>query len=104
MSEGLGSATVFLATHHGSATGSTAKLLAAIEPVKTKRWSAVLSTGPNSYGHPTKAAIDRLKEHLAKIYCTNANGTIGATIASNGTIKWDASKERTPWWSTTQET
>jgi competence protein ComEC len=93
-SEGLGSATVYLATHHGSAAGSTDKLLEAIKPT----W-AVLSTGPNSYGHPTKAAIDRLEQHGASIWCTNANGTIRAVISSNGKIMWDASKEATPWWS-----
>jgi competence protein ComEC len=93
-SEGLGAAKVFLATHHGSATGSTDQLLDAITP----KW-AVLSTGPNSYGHPTKAAIDRLEQHNASIWCTNANGTIRASISSSGKITWDASKERTPWWS-----
>jgi competence protein ComEC len=98
-SEGLGSATVFLATHHGSATGSTAKLLDAIEPVKTKRWWAVLSTGPNSYGHPTEAAIGRLEKHGATIWCTNANGTIRATVFGSGRIAWHATKESTAWWS-----
>lgn len=93
-SEALGSATVFLATHHGSAAGSTDRLLEAIKPT----W-AVLSTGPNSYGHPTQAAIDRLEQHGASIWCTNANGTIRASISSNGKITWEASKEGTPWWS-----
>jgi competence protein ComEC len=100
-SEKLGAATVFLATHHGSAAGSTDKLLAAITPT----W-AVLSTGPNTYGHPSQQAIDRLEQHGVTIWCTNANGTIRASVASDGKIMWDAPKQQAPWWSakTKQET
>jgi competence protein ComEC len=93
-SEGLGRVKVFLATHHGSAAGSTSELLDATQP----EW-AVLSTGKNSFGHPTAAAISRLKQHGVSIWCTNANGTIHAHIADDGTITWDASKQSTPWWS-----
>jgi beta-lactamase superfamily II metal-dependent hydrolase len=68
--EKLGRATIFLATHHGSAEGSNATLLAATRP----RW-AVLSTGPNAFHHPTPAAIARLKGIGASIckrryYCS----------------------------------
>src|SRR5581483_5230681 len=93
--EQLGSATVFLATHHGSANGSTDTLLDAIHP----RW-AVLSTGPNSYGHPAEAAIGRLEQHGVTIWCTDANGTIRARIADDGTVTWSATKRSRPWWST----
>jgi competence protein ComEC len=93
-SESLGAAKVFLATHHGSASGSTDQLLAAIKPT----W-AVLSTGPNAYGHPSPSAIKRLEEHDVTIWCTNANGTIRASISSDGKITWDAPKQETPWWS-----
>ncbi len=94
--EGLGRATIFLATHHGSAQGSNADLLAAVDP----RW-AVLSTGPNSFHHPTPAAIKRLKASGASIWCTNANGTISATISTRGTVTWSATRQSQPWWSAT---
>jgi len=96
----LGKVTIFLATHHGSAEGSNASLLAAIRP----RW-AVLSTGPNGFHHPTPAAaIARLRGVGATIWCTNANGTITATISAHGTVTWDASRQATPWWSAAKKT
>lgn len=100
-SEQLGRATIFLATHHGSAAGSTDAILQALQP----KW-AVLSTGPNAYGHPSPAAIMRLVQHGITIWCTNANGTIRALISRTGRISWSASKQQAPWWSATakQET
>jgi competence protein ComEC len=97
--EKLGRATIFLATHHGSAQGSNATLLAATHP----RW-AVLSTGPNGFHHPTPAAIARLKGIGASIWCTNANGTITAAISTRGTVTWDAARQAKPWWSATTKT
>jgi len=94
--EQLGRATVFLATHHGSAQGSNADLLAAIHP----KW-AVLSTGPNGFHHPTPSAIKRLKDSGASIWCTAANGTITAKISTSGTVTWTATKQSKPWWSAT---
>jgi competence protein ComEC len=91
--ENLGAAKVFLATHHGSASGSTDQLLEAIQPT----W-AVLSTGPNAYGHPSPSAIKRLEKHHVSIWCTNANGTIRASISSGGKITWTP-KPETAWWS-----
>lgn len=93
-SEQLGRATIFLATHHGSAAGSTEAILEALQP----KW-AVLSTGPNAYGHPSPAAIMRLEQHGITIWCTNANGTIRARISQTGRISWSASKQQAPWWS-----
>jgi competence protein ComEC len=92
-SEQLGRANVFLATHHGSAAGSTDQILQAIKP----SW-AVLSTGTNPYGHPTVPAILRLEHSGASIWCTDANGTIRAQVATTGTITWRPSKQQEPWW------
>lgn len=92
--EGLGRANVFLATHHGSARGSNADLLAAIRP----RW-AVLSTGPNSFHHPTLAAIRRLEGIGASIWCTAANGSVTASVSPTGRLTWSATRYATPWWS-----
>jgi competence protein ComEC len=95
-SEQLGAAKVFLATHHGSASGSTDQLLEAIQPT----W-AVLSTGPNAYGHPSPSAAMRLEKHGVTIWCTNVNGTVRAGISSDGKITWDAPQQQAPWWSAT---
>jgi competence protein ComEC len=92
-------AVIFLATHHGSAQGSTADLLAAIKP----KW-AILSTGSNSFGHPTAAAIKRLEASGASIWCTDANGTVTARLRSNGSVTWLASKQPIPWWSAATKT
>ena len=92
-------AVIFLATHHGSAQGSTADLLAAIKP----KW-AILSTGSNEFGHPTVAAIKRLEASGASIWCTDANGTVTARLRSNGSITWLASKQPIPWWSASTKT
>jgi len=92
--EHLGRASVFLATHHGSATGSTPQLLAAIKPI----W-AVLSTGPNTYKHPSPMTIARLEGAGASIWCTAVNGTITARVSSSGRLSLQASRQPTPWWS-----
>jgi competence protein ComEC len=92
-------AVIFLATHHGSAQGSTADLLAAIKP----KW-AVLSTGSNEFGHPTVAAIKRLEASGASIWCTDANGTITARLSAKGSVTWLASKQPIPWWSAATKT
>jgi competence protein ComEC len=92
-------AVIFLATHHGSAQGSTAELLAAIKP----KW-AILSTGSNEFGHPTVAAIKRLEASGASIWCTDANGTITARLSSSGSVTWRASKQPIPWWSAATKT
>jgi competence protein ComEC len=92
-------AVIFLATHHGSAQGSTSDLLAAIKP----KW-AILSTGSNEFGHPTVAAIKRLEASGASIWCTDANGTVTARLHANGSVTWLASKQPVPWWSAATKT
>ncbi len=93
----LGRATVFLATHHGSASGSTKDILDAIDP----KW-AVLSTGPNTYKHPSPAAIARLEAAGASIWCTAVNGTVTARVSAKGSLSWHTSRRPEPWWSATQ--
>jgi competence protein ComEC len=93
-SENLGSATVYLATHHGSSHGSQPNLLAATHP----KW-AILSTGNNSFHHPTLDAIARLEGTGATIWCTDTNGTVAAKVSSTGDVTWKASKQPIPWWS-----
>jgi competence protein ComEC len=90
----FGRAEVFLATHHGSNYGSTTELLDKIDPE-----FSVLSTGPNSYGHPGTYAVERLKNAGSTIFCTEQNGTLTLTLASGGKLDWRASRQEQPWWS-----
>lgn len=63
---------LFVAGHHGSATSSSADLLAQIQPE-----TVVISVGANNrYGHPTQDAIDRFLAVGAELYRTDECGTI----------------------------
>jgi len=90
----FGRAEVFLVTHHGSNFGSTTELLDKIDPE-----FSVLSTGPNSHGHPGVYAIERLKRSGTTTFCTEQNGTLTLTLASGGALDWHASRQEQPWWS-----
>ena len=88
---------VFLATHHGSKHSVSRELLAAARP----RW-AVLSVGPNSFGHPSPETVQQLKTVGASIWCTDTNGTITARISTAGRLTWTTSAGGArPWWSAT---
>jgi len=65
--------------HHGSKTSSTKKFLNQIQPKV-----ALISVGKeNDYGHPTEAALKRLKDIGAKIYRTDEDETIMVLQESN---------------------
>lgn len=65
--------------HHGSATSSSAAFLQATSPKV-----AVISVGEgNSYGHPTKAALNRLSAVCANIYRTDRDGTVLLEVADD---------------------
>ena len=85
---------IFLATHHGSKEGSIKELLDVTRP----RW-AVLSAGPNGFGHPSPEAIGRLEGEGASIWCTAVNGSVTARISAAGRLSWRASLQVAPWWS-----
>ncbi|WP_195430850.1 cell wall-binding repeat-containing protein [Clostridium sp. D46t1_190503_E9] len=64
--------------HHGSSTSTSQAFLDKVNPKY-----AVVSVGKgNSYGHPNKSIMDRLKAKNIKVYRTDESGTIIAT--SNG--------------------
>jgi competence protein ComEC len=64
--------------HHGSHTSSTAEFLDAASPE-----FAIISAGyANSYGHPNRDVIDRLKDRHAAVYRTDEDGLI--TIHTDG--------------------
>lgn len=63
---------LFIAGHHGSATSSSADLLAQIKPE-----TVIISVGKdNSYGHPTQEALDRFFSVGAEVYRTDECGTV----------------------------
>jgi competence protein ComEC len=64
--------------HHGSHTSSTEEFLSATAPE-----FAVISAGfENSYGHPHRDVIERLKQHHAAVFRTDLDGLI--TIRTDG--------------------
>ncbi len=63
--------------HHGSAGGTTDAWLETVGPQ-----SAVISVGPNRYGHPAPAVLDRLREHRIDVWRTDRDGTV--TIRTDG--------------------
>ncbi len=60
---------VLKVSHHGSAAGTSEELLEAIKP----EW-ALISVGKNSFGHPTKIVLDRLKNRGIKVWRTDWQG------------------------------
>lgn len=63
--------------HHGAKTSTSTAFLNVVKPKY-----AVISVGKNSYGHPTKDVLNRLKAVKAIVYRTDQKGTI--IFISNG--------------------
>ena len=70
--------TVLKVGHHGSSSSTSEAFLNAVNPKY-----AVISVGPNSYGHPTEEVLNRLSQHGISVLRTDVSGTIVAT--SDGT-------------------
>lgn len=81
---------VYLASHHGSEGSSSEAFMRAVSPT-----AVVVSAGAgNSYGHPTRTVLNRVKACGAALYRTDLQGTI--TVTSDGTsLSWsvDATKD-----------
>ncbi len=77
-------ADVLKLNHHGSYTANSAKFINAVNPKY-----AVVSCGlGNSYGHPYKSVMNRIKKKGIKLFRTDEQGSIVAT--SNGKkITWN---------------
>ncbi|WP_290441632.1 ComEC/Rec2 family competence protein [Clostridium estertheticum] len=80
LSKGLNiSADVLKVGHHGSSSSTTQAFLNKVNPKY-----AVISCGKNnSYGHPHKSTMNKLKSKGIKVYRTDENGTIVATSDGN---------------------
>jgi competence protein ComEC len=69
---------VLKVAHHGSRTSSNEDFVSAVEPV-----FAVISVGvDNSYGHPNRDVLERLRQHHTVVYRTDQDGLI--TIRADG--------------------
>ncbi|MBE3519656.1 MAG: MBL fold metallo-hydrolase [Firmicutes bacterium] len=64
--------------HHGASTSTSVEFLRVSRPSV-----AVISVGPNPYGHPSKAVLDRLERAGAKVYRTDVHGTVEVVIAGD---------------------
>ncbi len=70
--------TIYAVSHHGSSGASCDELLNAVSPEY-----AVISCGKdNSYGHPHRETLDRLKEQHTKVFRTDLDGTV--TLYTDG--------------------
>jgi beta-lactamase superfamily II metal-dependent hydrolase len=68
-------AQIFQLGHHGSSTSNTREFLNAVKPEV-----AIYSAGAgNSYGHPHKEVVDRIKAMGIELYGTDTHGTIIVT-------------------------
>lgn len=63
--------------HHGSAGSSGGPWLTALGPRV-----AVISVGPNAYGHPAPAVLERLAERDIAVFRTDRHGTV--TVRTDG--------------------
>lgn len=65
--------------HHGSSTSTTEAFLE-----KTHPELAVISVGTNTYGHPSKEVLDRLKEEGSVSFSTQDYGMLAITFNKKG--------------------
>ena len=64
-----------IAGHHGSKKSSCREFLQSIEPD-----AVIISTGENTYGHPTQETLNRIKAINCALYRTDLNGTVEIRI------------------------
>lgn len=76
--------------HHGSRSSTSQSLIK-----KTKAKNAIISVGSNSYGHPTKAVLNRLYNSGIAIYRTDKQGDI-TCISDGKNISFITEKEVNP--------
>lgn len=88
----LGPVDVYKSIHHGAANGDSLKWLQAVKPK-----NVVISVGqPNSYGHPTKTALDLYRKVGATTYRTDQQGTVTVTVQPGGKFEITTEKGGAP--------
>ncbi len=78
LQNGIGRIDILKVPHHGSRFSSSASFLDAIRPK-----IGVVEVGKNSYGHPTKQAMEYITHTGARLYRTDKDGRV--EIISDGT-------------------
>lgn len=73
--------------HHGSSSSSTVEFLNKVNP----KYAVIMTEKNNSYGHPHKEVMDKLKSKGITVYRTDENNTIVATSDGNK-ISFNTSK------------
>lgn len=68
----LTEADVYKAGHHCSKTSNSKAFLAEVKP----EYAVIMCGEDNSYHHPHKSALDRIKKYTGNIYRTDLDGTI----------------------------
>ncbi|GGK27899.1 competence protein ComEC [Deinococcus malanensis] len=71
---------VYKSIHHGAANGDHQAWLASVRPE-----NVVVSVGENSYGHPTKTALNLYDQNGIRTYRTDEQGTVTFTAKADGT-------------------
>jgi competence protein ComEC len=82
---------VLKVSHHGSRSSTTATFVADARPR-----AAVISVGPNPYGHPTDDTVKRLRRGGARVYSTQRSGSITLTVTSRGALRWSFARSGAP--------
>ena len=82
---------VLKVSHHGSRSSTTASFVREARPRV-----AVISVGPNSYGHPTNGTVQRLRSGGARVFSTQKGGSITLTVTSGGALRWRFSRSSAP--------
>ncbi len=77
--------------HHGSAYSTGDSFLS-----QTRPQYAVISVGPNSYGHPSPSTLAGLRSHGVRTYTTQRDGTITVRFAASGAVRWSFSRSSKP--------
>ena len=82
IASGLPHVEVLKVAHHGSATATSAALLAATRPQV-----ALISVGAgNDYGHPAPSTLARIQQSGTRVYRTDLDGRLEADFAPGGVI------------------
>jgi len=83
--------TVLKVAHHGSDGSTSTTFLDDVRP----RF-AVISVGPNEYGHPTPEALARLRHAGATVFSTWKNGSVTFTVGRAGALKRSCARPQAP--------
>jgi competence protein ComEC len=82
---------VLKVSHHGSRYSTSSSFLA-----QTRPRVAVISVGPNSYGHPAPDALARLRAGGVRVFSTWKNGDVTFTVLTVGAMASSFSRSSRP--------